>query len=339
MQRLITLISTVAMVLMLCSACGSTDTQESAAVNAEKAEDLIPITVVLDHYPMADTVFMYMAKEQGFFAEAGLDVSFVMPSKLSSTEMIANGFSYFGLCSQLDVVSAREQGLAVKSIGAVLQSPDDLFLTKKGNKIYSPSDLYNKKLGYDGSDLQKAMIASMLYGSYRSFMDVNLTDISGMDLGEILDNDTVDAMLAGSILYDLPMLEEQNKKPDWLKLENYNIPSYYGEVLIASDSLIASEPDLIRAFLDACAKGYDAMNANREEAIRCLIRSQDKENLPISDSLARTTLYTAIPLMKPEEVSFLDQSDDCWNAVLTWMTRWNLISGNLTVDDVRAVIS
>ena len=43
--------------------------------------------------------------------------------------------------------------------------------------------------------------------------------------------------------------------------------------------------------------------------------------------------------MKPEEVSFLDQSDDCWNAVLTWMTRWNLISGNLTVDDVRAVIS
>ena len=93
MQRLITLISTVAMVLMLCSACGSTKTQESAAVDAEKTEDLIPITVVLDHYPMADTVFMYMAKEQGFFAEAGLDVSFVMPSKLSSTEMIANGFA------------------------------------------------------------------------------------------------------------------------------------------------------------------------------------------------------------------------------------------------------
>ena len=85
-------------------------------------------------------------------------------------------------------------------------------------------------------------------------------------------------------------------------------------------------------------KGYEFMNANREEAIRCLIRSQDKDNLPISDSLARTTLYTVIPMMKPEEVSFLDQSDDCWNTVLTWMTRWNLISGNLTVDDVRAII-
>ena len=339
MRRLIAMIITVAMILVLCSACGSVESQDSAAVPAEQPADLTPITVVLDHYPMADTAFLYMAKEQGFFADAGLDVSFVMPSELSSAEMIANGFAYFGLCSQLDVVSAREQGLTVKSIGAVLQSPDDLFLTKKGNKIYSPSDLYDKKLGYDGSELQKAMIACMLYGSYRSFMDVNLTDISGMDLGEILDNDTVDAMLAGSILYDLPLLEEQNKKPDWLKLENYNIPSYYGEVLIASDSLIGSEPDLIRAFLDACAKGYDALNANREEAIRCLIRSQDKEHLPISDSLARTTLYTAIPLMKPEEVSFLDQSDDCWNAVLTWMTRWNLISGNLAVDDVRAVIS
>lgn len=339
MRRLIAMIITVAMILVLCSACGSVESQDSAAVPAEQPADLTPITVVLDHYPMADTAFLYMAKEQGFFADAGLDVSFVMPSELSSAEMIANGFAYFGLCSQLDVVSAREQGLAIKSIGAVLQSPDDLFLTKKGNKIYSPSDLYDKKLGYDGSELQKAMIACMLYGSYRSFMDVNLTDISGMDLGEILDNDTVDAMLAGSILYDLPLLEEQNKKPDWLKLENYNIPSYYGEVLIASDSLIGSEPDLIRAFLDACAKGYDALNANREEAIRCLIRSQDKEHLPISDSLARTTLYTAIPLMKPEEVSFLDQSDDCWNAVLTWMTRWNLISGNLAVDDVRAVIS
>lgn len=339
MRRLFTTIIAVAMILVLCSACGSVETQESVAAPAQQPADLTSITVVLDHYPMADTAFLYMAKEQGFFAEAGLDVSFVMPSELTSAEMIANGFAYFGLCSQLDVVSAREQGLAVKSIGAVLQSPDDLFLTKKGNKIYSPSDLYDKKLGYDGSELKKTMIACMLYGSYRSFMDVNLTDISGKDLGEILDDDTVDAMLAGSILYDLPLLEEQNRKPDWLKLENYNVPSYYGEVLIASDSLIASEPDLIRSFLDACARGYDAMNANREEAIRCLIRSQDKENLPISDSLARTTLYTVIPLMKPEEVSFLDQTDDCWNAVLTWMARWNLISGNLTVDDVRAVIS
>ena len=248
MRRLIAMIITVAMILVLCSACGSVESQDSAAVPAEQPADLTPITVVLDHYPMADTAFLYMAKEQGFFADAGLDVSFVMPSELSSAEMIANGFAYFGLCSQLDVVSAREQGLAIKSIGAVLQSPDDLFLTKKGNKIYSPSDLYDKKLGYDGSELQKAMIACMLYGSYRSFMDVNLTDISDMDLGEIMDNDTVDAMLAGSILYDLPLLEEQNKKPDWLKLENYNIPSYYGEVLIASDNLIASEPDLIRSF-------------------------------------------------------------------------------------------
>ena len=59
------------MIIVLCSACGSVETPESASVHADPAADLTPITVVLDHYPMADTTFLYMAKEQGFFAEEG----------------------------------------------------------------------------------------------------------------------------------------------------------------------------------------------------------------------------------------------------------------------------
>ena len=337
MKRIVALIITIVMILMLCCACGTSQEEESTA--ASVPSDLREITVSLDNYPLADTIFMYMAKDMGYFAEEGLDVTFVMPTELTSVQMVNEGFSYFGMCTQLDVVSACASGLPVKSIGAVLQSPEELFLTKKGNKIYSPSDLFDKRLGYDGSELQKAMIACMLYGSYRSFMDVDLINISGMDKGQLLNDGTVEAMLGGSILYDLPLLEEGNVEPDWLKPENYNVPNYYGEVLIASDALIQSEPELIQSFLRACAKGYEAMGQNREEAIRCLIRSQDKEHLPITDSLARTTIYTVIPMMKPEEVSFLEQSDERWQEVITWMTRWNLITSGLTVDDCRAVFS
>lgn len=336
MKKIVALILSAVMILVLCCACG---TSQEESVAATTRSDLREITVSLDNFPLADTIFMYMAKDMGYFAEEGLDVTFVMPSELTPVQMVTEGFSYFGMCSQLDVVSACAAGLPVKSIGAVLQSPEELFLTKKGNKIYSPSDLFDKKLGYDGSELQKAMIACMLYGSYRSFMDVDLINISGMDKGQLLTNGTVDAMLGGSILYDLPLMEEANVEPDWLKPENYNVPNYYGEVLIASDALIQSEPELIRAFLRACTKGYEAMGQNREEAIRCLIRSQDKENLPITDSLARTTTYTVIPLMKPEEVSFLDQSDERWQELIDWMVRWDLITSGLTVDDCRAVIS
>lgn len=338
MKRIITLILCMVMILALCCACGTKD-EPSSAASESSTEELRKITVALDSYPKADTVFLYMAQEQGFFAEEGLYVDFVMPSELSPAEMVSQGYSYFGMCSQPDVISARCAGHSIKSIGTVLQSPQDLFLTKKGNKIYSPSDLYDKKFGYDGSELQKAMIACMLYGSYRSFMDIDLVDISGMDLGEILESGTVDAMAAGSILYDLPLLEEKNLEPDWLKLENYNIPSYYGEVLVASDALIESEPDLIRAFLRACSKGYEAMKSDKEEAIRCLVRSQDKENLPVSDSLARTTLYTVIPMMKPDEVSFLEQSPERWDKLVQWMSEWKLIPADTVSQDMFAVLS
>ena len=337
MKKVIALVLSIVMILMLCCACGSPQDGESTDVSVPS--NLREVTVSLDNYPLADTIFMYMAKDMGYFAEEGLDVTFVMPGELSPVQMVTEGFSYFGMCTQLDVVSARASGLPVKSIGAVLQSPELLFLTKKGNKIYSPSDLFDKKLGYDGSELQKAMIACMLYGSYRSFMDVDLVNISGMDKAQLLTDGTVEAMLGGSILYDLPLLEEAKVEPDWLKPENYNVPNYYGEVLIASDALIQSEPELIQSFLRACARGYEAMGQNREEAIRCLIRSQDKEHLPITDTLARTTTYTVIPLMKPEEVSFLEQSDERWQEVISWMVRWNLITPGLTVDECRVVFS
>ena len=334
MRRISSVLLILALVLTLCTACGTTTTANESV--AEVTGDLRQVTVALDSYPLADTTFLYMASEQGFFAEEDLDVTFVMPDDPDVPGMVSEGYTYFGLCSQLDVILARSQSKAVKSIGAVLQMPEDLILTKKGNRIYSPSDLIEKTLGYDGTDLQKAMVASMLYGSYRSFMDIDLVNISGMDRGEVLEDGTVDAMIGGSILYDLPKMEEANISPDWLKLENYNIPNYYGEVLIASDALIESEPELVSAFLRACAKGYTAMVNNREEAIRCLIRSRDNENLPFSDSLARTTLYTVLPMMQPEEVTFLDQSDDCWNDVLYWMEKWSLVPAGLTVDELRA---
>ena len=80
MRRLIAMIITVAMILVLCSACGSVESQDSAAVPAEQPADLTPITVVLDHYPMADTAFLYMASASPYWMYSALQISSVTPS-------------------------------------------------------------------------------------------------------------------------------------------------------------------------------------------------------------------------------------------------------------------
>jgi len=340
MKRTLAILLAIAALSLCLPGCTSKNTGDlsssSDGTQAEASDGLTHITVVLDDYPIADSTFLYMASDLGYYAEENLEVKIITPLEgMTSEQMVATRIADFGICSQLDVISGRQNGLAMKSIGAIVQSPLQILQMIKGNKIYSPSDLYNKKFGYDGTDLQKAMIATVLYGSRRSFMDIDLVDITGQESTALTDG-LVDITIGGSLIYDLPVAEENNIDIDWLKVESYSVPSYYEKVFIASDDTISNDPELVSSFLKASARGYTAMCDQREEAIRTLIKYQDAENKPISQTLARTTIYTIIPLMQPAETAFLQQDDLRWQEVIDWMTEWQLIQSDLTLDDVRA---
>ena len=111
---------------MLLTGCGAQNAAQSDAAKSG-SDDLQHLTVVLDWYPNALHAFLYEAQEKGYFAEEGLDVDIQSPAGVNDAmSMVAAGKADIGLYYQQDVIQARaEQDVPIKSIGAVVQGPQE----------------------------------------------------------------------------------------------------------------------------------------------------------------------------------------------------------------------
>ncbi len=77
------------------------------------------------------------------------------------------------------------------------------------------------------------------------------------------------------------------------------------------------------------------MKADPEAALRILLDNQNAENFPLSENVERQSMATLLPMMETEDVPFLTQTDECWQANIDWMRQKGLISGDIAPDDVR----
>src|SRR3954447_10809639 len=89
-----------------------------------RAADSIKIKVALDWYPNANHAGLFLAKERGYFKQAGLDVDFYTPADPTAVlQTVGAGKDDFGISYQTDLLLAREQGVPVVSVAALVQHP------------------------------------------------------------------------------------------------------------------------------------------------------------------------------------------------------------------------
>ncbi|HEX4732567.1 MAG TPA: ABC transporter substrate-binding protein, partial [Solirubrobacterales bacterium] len=95
------------------AACGTKS--EGGKTEPEK------LTLDLDFYPNPDHAGIYMAQEEGFFEEAGLDLTIDSPSDPSAPlKDVAAGRADLAITYEPEVLLAREQGLDVVAVGALV---------------------------------------------------------------------------------------------------------------------------------------------------------------------------------------------------------------------------
>ena len=84
---------------------GDAGNQES---NENGAEDSKKITVVLDWTPNTNHTGLYVAKAEGYFQEAGLEVEIVQPPEDGAEALVASGKAQLGISFQ-DSMTHLEQ--------------------------------------------------------------------------------------------------------------------------------------------------------------------------------------------------------------------------------------
>lgn len=289
------------------------------------AQPLTPLRVGLDWTPNTNHTGLYVARDQGYYQEQGLDVEILGAQEGGTVEqLVAAGKLDFGISYQEAVTYARVEGVPIVSIAAIIQHNTSGFASRADEGITRPRDFAGKKYGAFGSPIEQATIKGLMEcdGAGDRFDQVEFVDIGSTDFFVATERGDVDfawifkgwtgveAEVRGVPLTILMMNDLQC------------IPDYYTPVLITSERMIAEKPDLVRRFLAATSAGYRFAIEKPDEAADLLLKAAPELDAAL---VKRSQQYLASQY-QAEAPRWGEQKLDIWRDYAQWMADRGLIA-------------
>jgi putative hydroxymethylpyrimidine transport system substrate-binding protein len=313
----------VAVAAVLCalalSACGAKKDTTTTAGPIQKVD------LVLDYLPNADHAPIYAAQATGAFKAAGLDVRIRVPSDPAAPlKLVAAGKADVAISYEPEVLLARDKGLRVASIGALVQKPLTSIISL-GGKVRTPADLKGKKVGTAGIPYQTAYLKTIAKEAGVEPSSVHEINV-GFNLIQSMLTKKVDATLGAFWNVEGVQLRRQNKKPTIIHMEDAGVPSYQELVFVADTDRLQDKGvgDVMRRFVQAVARGAKAVKADPNAGVDPLV----KANPDLDRALQLDQVKATLPVFFPDNPKFPwgYQNADEWKAYGQWMLDNKLIS-------------
>ena len=288
----------------------------------EAAGELTTVSIALDWFPWANHSGLFVAKERGYFKEQGLDVNIYVPGDPSTVlQTVAAGRDDFGISYQPEVLIAREQGIKVVSIMAMVQHPLNSIMTLKDSGINTPMDLKGQKVGSPGVPSDDALIDTMLRNDGLTIEDVEMVNV-GYDLVPALLSRSVDAIVGAYWVHESISATNQGYELNIMKMEEHGVPDYYELVIITSEDKIAEEPEIVQKFVNGVARGYQDAIEDPIDAVALLKRLKPETDLAIENP----GVELLAPLWTTDEGIFGSQESGRWEKFAEWMKTTGRLS-------------
>lgn len=275
----------------------------SGAAFAQKAP-LKPVTLVLEWTGIQPQHFgFWIAKERGWYADEGLDVTIKSSSgSAQAMQLVTGGQAEFGNVAASSLVQAAGKGDLPLRMVALFGQKDSLSMAYfESSGIKTPKDLEGRKLGIvpgsvayllwpsfakeNGIDPAKVQLVNWDFRSYYGIFGAKQVDASG--------NFTLGS--TGEWLF-----KQKGEIVHQFVFSDY-LPVLGSGVVVRTD-LIQSNPDLIKHFVKATQRAWDYLEKDPKKAVpeAAAIVHQQFDETPPADILAEYA-YEMIPgrMMSP----------------------------------------
>jgi putative hydroxymethylpyrimidine transport system substrate-binding protein len=315
MRKLVPLAAALLLALVVLAGCGEKD--DVLEPSGSKRVELM-----LDYFPNADHAGIYAAQAAGHFEQAGLDVEIRTPPDPSAPiKQVAAGNVDLAISYEPEVFRAREIGLSVVSIAAIVQEPLTSIISLPKAKIGGPRDLKGKTVGTAGIDYQTAYLETILAEAGLNTDSVKERNV-GFNLTPALLTGRVDAVLGAFWNYEGTDLRLRGKRPQIIRMEEAGVPTYNELVLVANEDALARDKGKLRAFIGALSRGTRDLRENPDEAIDGLLEA----NPDLDPELQRAVVKVTLPLFfPPEGKPYGWQDPSQWDAFSAWMLDSGLL--------------
>ncbi len=299
------------------SACGA----KQDVVTAPATE---PFTVMLDWFPNADHAALYSAIAHGDFRAVGLDVKPVVPSETAEPlKLLAAGKVELAISYEPELLLARDQGLKLVSIGALVQRPLTSIISTAGRHVTSVADLAGKTVGTAGIPYQAAELRTALLNAGVNPATVKEVNV-GFNLVPAMLSGKVAATLGGFWNYEAIQLALLHKAPVTIPVDRAGVPSYDELVLVVREEDARTRGQDLRAFLQALSRGEGEVRADPAAAAALVVKANPSLEPKLQLASIRQTLPAALPARHAEPFGY--QNPTAWAEFGSWMLAHKLLA-------------
>jgi putative hydroxymethylpyrimidine transport system substrate-binding protein len=273
-------------------------------------------TLVLDFTPNAVHTGIYAARRQGFYRDAGIDLTVRQPGESTDApKLLEAGRTDFAILDIHDLGIARERGLRLVGVMPIVQRPLAAVIARGTGPVRRPRDLQGHTVGVTGLPSDEAVVDSEVSADGGDPAKVKRVTI-GFDAVSALAAGKVDAA-TGFWNAEGVALRRQGVPIRIFRVDRYGAPPYPELILTTSRRILERDPKLVEEMVAATTRGYDFTVRHPSQALGDLVA--EVPSLERADE--RAQLDTLLPILSPKPFDY---------RVLRDWARWDVAHGILT---------
>lgn len=234
----------------------------------------------LNFIPYGVHIGFYVAKEKGFYRDAGMEVEILKgEGSADAVRRLGTGAVDFAMADMSTQIVGRTRGLKIRAVGIVLDRDPSVLFSLKSTGIRTPKDMEGKSVG--------ALTASALRDTWPALAAKNGVDPAKVTWIDMPGSAYVASLMSRKVhaiatyVTTLPAYEIQAKRQGEevavLSFADFGVDGY-GSGIIATDQMIKEKPDLVRRFVHASIRGYAAAFENPAEAVQLFLKTHSEAN-------------------------------------------------------------
>jgi NitT/TauT family transport system substrate-binding protein len=286
------------------------------------------VTVQLKWVHQAQFAGFYVAREQGFYAEENLDVTFVPGGVgIDIFQGLINGEVDFSVVGADSLMVKRSEGVPLIAIATTYRINPFVLVAFADSGIRSPRDFIGRtvSLASGSADTQfRAMIKNL---------DLDIEQINVVpytyDDTPFLDDeiDVVNSFVAGSLIPLEATIGDRVINLIWPG--DYGV-HFYSDTIITRDNLVTEQPDLVLRFLRATLKGHRFAVENPVAAVDASMVYADNPDVTVQESM----LKASIPLIHTGKDQIGWMRADVWEEMYQMLLDQGILNQPVDLDTV-----
>ncbi len=310
--------------VLLCgalAACGSSSTKRA------DGKPLRTVKVLLDWTPNTNHSGLYLAKERGWYRDAGLDVQIIEPGNGADVlTMVGNDSVDFGVSASEQLVPARAQGVPVVSVAAIIEHNTSSLVALRSSGITTLADLPGRTYGAFGGGFEKALVDALVACGGGDPKDVTFKEVGDTDFRQGMTRKQFDFVWVFDAWDTIRLRDLDHLDLSHFAFRDHTdcIPDWYTPVLVTSERHITADPKMVQAFMSATARGYREAMHDPKAAAAALLHAAPE----LDSALVERSAAWLAPRYASDPDAWGRQTAATWNRFVAFLVTNKLVKAD-----------